>query len=250
MVEMDISTLSLPRRTTLGLGHAQDINSPFLPFQRTQLSLMALSTDEDQSCKYALINQYAKEKFMHTQGLSVEESYRVNFARLGFRSKSLDEEICDVKIFDMAGVQRFDSTTTQSLRNIRNIDGIVVVCDATNESSGKHAAAWLLSLHQSNELQQLPPIKLISHDQLRRRSSHDEEIISQDDHVDKNFPEMETKDTWRQLNDFFELALDNNRRRSSFRSSVTSMSFKLSPRRHSENGLLLTEKKKKRSCKC
>ena len=49
---------------------------------------------------------------MHTQGLSVEESYRVNFARLGFRSKSLDEEICDVKIFDMAGVQRFDSTTT------------------------------------------------------------------------------------------------------------------------------------------
>lgn len=70
---------------------------------------MALSTVKDQNSKYAFINQFATEKFMHTQGLSVEESCKVNFAKLSFRSKVLGEEMCDVKIFDMAAVQRLDS---------------------------------------------------------------------------------------------------------------------------------------------
>ena len=51
----------------------------------------------------------------------------MNFARFNFFSTHGDK--IDVKVFEMAGLDRLDNKTTIAKSALRNIDGIIVVFD-------------------------------------------------------------------------------------------------------------------------
>ena len=57
----------------------------------------------------------------------------MNFARFNFFSTHGDK--IDVKVFEMAGLDRLDNKTTIAKSALRNIDGIIVVFDKSKPVS-------------------------------------------------------------------------------------------------------------------
>lgn len=111
--------------------------------------MIALAVSEEEHLKYDLVNQFATRKFDLQQTRNSGQVKGLNFARIKYQARNGD--ICDVKVFDMPGLNRLDYRTAKiSESTLRNIDGIIVVFDSTSQVSQSRAAEWHAEYSKSN----------------------------------------------------------------------------------------------------